>query len=294
MMKQNVGFIGTGVMGSGMAANIMKGGYKLAVYNRTKAKAAPLIESGALWMDSAKDIAKWADVVITIVSFPKDVESIYFGTDGIIENAKPGSCLIDMTTSSPKLAVKIYVEAKKKKLNALDAPVSGGDVGARAGSLCIMAGGDETAFNAVAPILSLMGKSVVLEGGPGAGQETKMCNQICIAANLTGVCESLIYAEKAGLDKENVLKILQSGGAASWQLGAYAPRIFKGDYEPGFYVKHIVKDLRIAAEEADSMNIDLPALKLAKSLFDKLQSDGFGDSGTQVLYKMYEENNSRE
>lgn len=287
MSKFKIGFIGTGVMGGGMAANILKGGYELAVYNRTQQKALPLIKSGAIWKPSVADIAAFADIVITMVSYPKDVEDIYFGPDGILENMRPGSYVVDMTTSSPKLAVKIYEAAKEKGLFALDAPVSGGDVGARNGKLCIMAGGDESVFNALLPVFSQMGKNIVLQGGPGAGQQTKMCNQICIAANIMGVCESLSYAKDAGLDCEKVLGTLESGGAASWQLSAYAPRIFKGDYKPGFYIKHFVKDMRIALEEAASMGLRMPALSLSKSLFDTLMSENMGELGTQALYSLY-------
>lgn len=289
MPGEKIGFIGTGVMGGGMAANLLKNGYPLAVYNRTKAKAAPLLENGALWMDSPAALAAWADVVITIVSFPKDVEAVYFGPEGILAHIRPGCFTVDMTTSSPALAKKIYAAAGEKGVCALDAPVSGGDVGARAGTLCIMAGGDEEAFRTLLPIFETMGKSVVLEGGPGAGQQCKMCNQICIAANIMGVCESLAYAKAAGLDREKVLRILEAGGAASWQLGAYAPRIFKGDYTPGFYVKHIVKDMRIALEESAAMGLDLPALELAKSQFDRLVENGMENEGTQALYKLYDD-----
>lgn len=287
MAKQKVGFIGIGVMGGGMAANILKGGYELAVYNRTKAKAQKLIDAGALWKTSVAEIASWADVVITIVSYPKDVEAVYFGADGILENAKKGTCVVDMTTSSPSLAIKISEAAAAKGIHAMDAPVSGGDIGAKNGTLCIMAGGDEETFEKLTPIFSLMGKSIMLQGGPGAGQQTKMCNQICIAANIMGVCESMSYAQKAGLDREKVLKTLEAGGAASWQLSAYAPRIFKGDDAPGFYIKHFVKDMRIALEEAARMGLDLAALGLSKSQFDKLMDEGKGDLGTQALYHLY-------
>lgn len=289
MSKFKIGFIGTGVMGGGMAANLLKGGYELSIYNRTREKARALLDGGAVWKPTIAAVAAASDVVITMVSYPKDVESIYFGADGILENVKAGAYVVDMTTSSPSLAKKIYEAAKAKGVSAMDAPVSGGDVGARDGKLCIMAGGDAETFEALRPVFSLMGKSAMLQGGPGAGQQTKMCNQICIASNIMGVCESLLYAKNAGLDGEKVLETLMSGGAASWQLGAYAPRIFKGDYAPGFYIKHFVKDMRIALEEAAKMGIDTPALGLSKSLFDKLMDGGQGDLGTQALYKLYSE-----
>lgn len=294
MEKMKIGFIGTGVMGSSMAANILKGNFELAVYTRTKQKAQPLLDSGAIWKASVAQIASWADVLISMVSFPKDVEMIYLGPDGILENARPGSYVVDMTTSSPELAKRIFTAAKEKGIFALDAPVSGGDVGAKNGTLCIMVGGEEKAFRSLQPVFSLMGKKIVFEGAAGAGQQCKMCNQICIASNIMGVCESLAYAKNAGLDQNKVLEILESGGAASWQLSNYAPRIFAEDYAPGFFVKHFVKDMRIALEEAESNGLALPALHLSKSLFDRLMEDGMEDSGTQALYKLYEKNQAEQ
>ena len=288
MQKMKIGFIGTGVMGGSMAANLLKNGYEVAVFNRTKAKARTLLDRGARWEPTVAAAAAQADVVITMVSYPKDVEAIYFGPGGILENARPGTYVVDMTTSSPDLAKTIDREAKEKQLHALDAPVSGGDTGARNGTLCIMVGGEEAAFRTLAPVFSAMGKEVVFQGEAGAGQECKMCNQIAIASNIMGVCEALAYAGHAGLDREKVLHILESGGAASWQLSAYAPRIFKGDYAPGFYVKHFVKDMRIALEEADAMGLNLPALRLSKSLFDQLMSAHEENAGTQALYKLYD------
>ncbi|MDD3224813.1 MAG: NAD(P)-dependent oxidoreductase [Clostridium sp.] len=289
MLKQNVkiGFIGTGVMGAAMASNILKGGYTLLVYNRTKAKAEPLIKSGAIWKNSVKDLANEADIIISMVGYPKDVEDIYLSEDGIINNIKKNSYIVDMTTSKPSLARKIYDEAKKKNISSLDAPVSGGDVGAKEGTLSIMVGGDEDAFNELNPIFKLMGKNIVLQGSAGSGQNTKMCNQIAIASNIMGVCEALSYGKSAGLDLKNVLKSIEHGGAASWQLSAYAPRILKGDYNPGFYVKHFVKDMKIALDESREMNINTPALALCKSLYDKLIETGNEDLGTQILYKLY-------
>lgn len=282
-----IGFIGTGVMGCSMALNILKGGYTLLVYNRTKAKAEPLIQSGAVWKNSVKDLANEANVVISMVGYPKDVEEIYLNDNGIIKNIKQNSFVIDMTTSKPSLAKKIYSAAKKRGISSLDAPVSGGDIGAKDGTLSIMVGGDETAFNELKPIFELMGKNIVLQGSAGAGQNTKMCNQIAIASNIMGVCEALSYGKNAGLDLKNVLKSIEHGGAASWQLSAYAPRILKGDYNPGFYVKHFVKDMKIALEEAHEMNLNTPSLSLCKSLYDKLIEDGNEDLGTQILYKLY-------
>lgn len=283
-----VALIGTGVMGRGMAKNLMKNGYRLLVYSRTRAKAEELIEAGAEWRNSPGEAAKDADAVITMVGYPHDVEEVYLGEGGIIANAKKGAYLIDMTTSSPKLARRIYDEAKKAGLYALDAPVSGGDIGAREGRLSIMVGGDKEVFEAALPLFEAMGTNIVLQGGPGAGQHTKMCNQIAIASNMIGVCEALIYAKKSGLDPKNVLKSIETGAAGSWSLSNLAPRIINGDFEPGFYVKHFVKDMGIALESAREMGLDLPGLKLASELYQKMVDNGFGDKGTQVLYKYFE------
>lgn len=281
-----IGFIGTGVIGNSMASNLLKGGYDLLVYNRTKSRADNLVESGAKWKDTVSDLAKQADVVISIVGYPKDVEEIYLGEDGIIDNVKKGSTIIDMTTSKPSLAKKIYETAKAKGIYALDAPVSGGDVGARDGVLSIMVGGDKEVFKKAKPIFELMGKNIVWQGKAGSGQHTKMCNQIAIAANMMGVCEAMVYAKKSGLDPETVLKSIEVGGASSWSLSNLAPRMIKGDFKPGFYVKHFVKDMNIALSEAESMNLETPALKLSKSLYDELLEENKGDCGTQVLYEL--------
>jgi 3-hydroxyisobutyrate dehydrogenase len=289
MLKSDakIGFVGTGVMGAAMASHILEGGYKLSVYNRTKEKASALLNKGATWKDSVADLAKDSDIVISIVGYPKDVEEVYLGEDGIVNNIKQGGYVIDMTTSKPSLAKKIYEAAKIKNIFALDAPVSGGDVGAAEGTLSIMVGGDKEAFENLKPIFGLMGKNIVLQGNAGAGQHTKMCNQIAIASTIMGVCEALSYAKKSGLDAETVLKSIGAGGAASWQLSAYAPRILKGDFAPGFYIKHFVKDMKIALEEAAEMGLDTPALSLSKKLYDKLIEQGKEDLGTQALYELY-------
>ncbi|WP_010233484.1 NAD(P)-dependent oxidoreductase [Clostridium arbusti] len=289
MLKSDakIGFVGTGVMGAAMASHILEGGYKLSVYNRTKEKASALLNKGATWKDSVADLAKDSDIVISIVGYPKDVEEVYLGKDGIVNNIKQGGYVIDMTTSKPSLAKKIYEAAKIKNIFALDAPVSGGDVGAAEGTLSIMVGGDKEAFENLKPIFGLMGKNIVLQGNAGAGQHTKMCNQIAIASTIMGVCEALSYAKKSGLDAETVLKSIGAGGAASWQLSAYASRILKGDFAPGFYIKHFVKDMKIALEEAAEMGLDTPALSLSKKLYDKLIEQGKEDLGTQALYELY-------
>lgn len=283
----NIGFIGTGVMGNSMASNLLKGGYNLYIYNRTKEKALSLIEKGATWKASVSELSKVSDVIITIVGYPSDVEEVYLGSNGILNNIKSGSFVVDMTTSKPSLAKKIYEIAKSKNVFALDAPVSGGDVGASEGTLSIMVGGDKEAFEHLKPLFELMGKNIVLQGTAGAGQHTKMCNQIAIASNIMGVCEAIAYAKNSGLDPETVLKSIGAGGAASWQLSAYAPRILKDDFKPGFYIKHFVKDMRIALEEADSMGLSTPALSLCKKLYDKLIAEGKEDLGTQALYQLY-------
>ncbi|WP_238905606.1 NAD(P)-dependent oxidoreductase [Clostridium sp. YIM B02506] len=281
-----VGFIGTGVMGRSMASNILNGGYKLLVNNRTKESADTLVEKGAVWKDSIADLAKDADVIITIVGYPNDVENIYFREDGILNNCKKGTIVIDMTTSKPSLAQRIFNEAKAKGIFALDAPVSGGDIGARDGKLTIMVGGEKEVFERVSPLFKLMGTSVNLLGEAGAGQHTKMSNQIAIASNMIGVCEAMVYAKRAGLDPEKVLMTIGGGAAASWSLSNLAPRMIKGDFEPGFYVKHFVKDMKIALEEAEDMGLKLIGLELAKSLYDELVEDKKENKGTQVLYEL--------
>ncbi|WP_423801579.1 NAD(P)-dependent oxidoreductase [Neobacillus sp. SAB-20_R2A] len=282
-----IGFIGIGVMGKSMAGHLLAAGFPVMVYSRTKDKAAGLIEKGALWAETPRAVAEKANVVITMVGYPNDVEEVYLGENGLIPNGMPGSYYIDMTTSSPSLAEKIYNEAKKRDIHAIDAPVSGGDIGARDAKLSIMIGGDYDAFEAVYPLLKLLGTNIVYQGQAGAGQHTKMCNQIAIASNMVGVCEAIIYAEKAGLDPETVLKSITAGAAGSWSLSNLAPRMLKGDFEPGFYIKHFIKDMKIALDEAERMDMEVPGLALAKSMYDKLASLGEENSGTQALYKYW-------
>ncbi|WML38917.1 NAD(P)-dependent oxidoreductase [Neobacillus sp. OS1-2] len=282
-----IGFIGTGVMGRSMALNFLNAGYSLVVYSRTKGKANDLLDRGAVWAATPKEVAEKATVIFTMVGYPSDVEEVYLGEDGLLRHSKPGSYLIDMTTSSPSLAAKIYNEAEKKEIYAIDAPVSGGDVGAREAKLSIMVGGEEEAFEAIRPLLELLGTNIVHQGEPGAGQHTKMCNQIAIASNMIGVCEAIIYAEKAGLDPENVLKSITTGAAGSWSLTNLAPRMLNGNFEPGFYIKHFIKDMKIALDEAERMEMDVPGLSLAKSLYDQLAEKGEANSGTQALYKYW-------
>ncbi|MEW4285081.1 NAD(P)-dependent oxidoreductase [Priestia koreensis] len=285
--KQTVGFIGTGVMGKSMASHLMKAGHEVHVYTRTKEKAVELIESGAVWCETPKEVAQTSDVIITMVGYPSDVEEIYLGENGLLAHAKKGTYFIDMTTSKPSLAVRIHEKANEQGMFSLDAPVSGGDVGAREATLTIMVGGDENAFQACKPILELLGSNVILQGDAGAGQHTKMCNQIAIASNMMGVSEAIVYAEKAGLNPEVVLQSISSGAAGSWSLSNLAPRMIKGDFEPGFYIKHFIKDMGIALEEAEAMNMDVPGLQQAKKLYDSLAAQGKADKGTQALYELY-------
>lgn len=282
-----IGFIGTGVMGRGMAANLLKSGYNLALYSRTQSKAQELLNQGAKWCGSPQELAEQADVIITIIGYPQDVEDIYLGEHGILRHAQPGTHVIDMTTSSPALAQRIYEEAKQAGIYSIDAPVSGGDIGAREARLSIMAGGDEEAFQRVLPILQAMGKNIVYQGGPGAGQHTKMSNQIAIASNMIGVCEALAYAKHAGLDPDQVLKSIESGAAGSWSLSNLGPRMLRDDFSPGFYVKHFIKDMKIALDSAKELGLSTPGLSLAESLYEQLANDGYQDNGTQVLYKLY-------
>lgn len=282
-----IGFIGTGVMGSSMAFRLLNAGYELHVYTRTKAKARGLLDRGAIWEETPKSIAESADVVITMIGYPSDVEAVYLAEDGLLENLAAGKLVIDMTTSSPTLAMRIAEEAKTKDILALDAPVSGGDIGAANGSLSIMVGGTEEAFEMARPIFEIMGKTVQLQGPAGAGQHTKMVNQIAIASNMIGVTEALFYAEKAGLDPNTVLASIQTGAAGSWSLSNLTPRVIRGDFEPGFFIKHFIKDMRIALDEAKRLEIKLPGLELAEKMYQILADRGLSDKGTQALIAYY-------
>ena len=285
--KPRVGFIGLGNMGQSMAGHILTAGYPLRVYNRSRDKAEALLARGAVWCDSPGELAANADVIITIVGYPHDVEQVYLGDNGIVARAR-GALLIDMTTSSPELAQRIAKAAAGQGCSALDAPVSGGDIGARDAKLAIMVGGAQAAFDAALPILQLLGPNIVLQGGPGAGQHTKMCNQIVIAATIMGVCEGLAYGKAAGLDLPTVLKSIGGGAASGFQLTVMGQKIINGDFAPGFYIEHFIKDLGIALAEAGRMQLDLPALALARRLYEELAQQGHGRLGTQALFKHYE------
>lgn len=288
MGNRKIAFIGTGVMGASIVKHLLREDYDVVVYTRTKAKAEPLVEAGARWADTVGQAVAQADVLFTMVGYPTDVEELYFGEEGIFAYGKVGQVVIDMTTSSPALAKRIAGQATTLKMASIDAPVSGGDIGAKNGTLSIMCGGERQVFDEILPILSIFGKQIVYQGVAGAGQHTKMCNQIAIATNMIGVCEALAYAQKAGLDAETVLASIASGAAGSWSLSNLAPRILQGDFEPGFYVKHFLKDMNIALAEAEAMQVELPGLELARGMYDKLVEQGFSDKGTQALYKSYE------
>ncbi len=286
--KPSVAFIGLGIMGSHMAGHILAAGHPLHVYNRTRAKANAVVARGALWHERPSAAAAAADITITIVGYPADVEDIYLGAGGLIESARPGSILIDATTSSPSLAERIASTSAAKGVSALDAPVSGGEIGARDAKLAIMVGGERNAFERAYPILALVGTNIAHMGGPGAGQHTKMANQIAIASTMMGVCECLAYARGAGLDPDTVLKVIGTGAASSFLLNNLGPRMTHGDDRAGFYVHHFIKDLGIALTEAERMRLDLPGLALAKRLYEQLSQQGHAESGTQALYHLYQ------
>ncbi|OQA14080.1 MAG: 2-hydroxy-3-oxopropionate reductase [Firmicutes bacterium ADurb.Bin356] len=285
---KTIGFIGTGIMGSAMAGHLLEAGYNLRVYNRTKAKAQALLEKGAIWCETPALCAKGAEAVISIVGYPKDVEAIYLGEGGLIEKAAPGTYLIDMTTSSPALAIKIYNAAKKAGLNALDAPVTGGDIGAKNAALTIMAGGDKEAFDACKELFSKLGRQIGYVGGPGAGQHAKMANQIAIAGTIAGLSEALAYVKRVGADAEAVLSLISSGSAASRQMDTYAARILSGDFAAGFYIKHFCKDMGIALTEASQRGLLLEVLKKVNDMYASLCDEGMENLGTQALIQYYD------
>jgi 3-hydroxyisobutyrate dehydrogenase len=281
--KTRIGWIGTGVMGRWMCQHLITKGYKATVYNRSQAKAQPLIELGAAWADTPRQVAEKSDVVFAIVGFPSDVREVFLGPQGALAGSKAGTVLVDMTTSEPSLAREIYAAAKAKQVHSVDAPVSGGDVGAKNAALSIMIGGDPAVVEALRPCLECMGKTIVHQGGPGAGQHTKIVNQVLIASNMVGVCEALIYAHKAGLDAKTVLQSVGVGAAGSWSLNNLGPRIIDRNFEPGFFVEHFIKDMGIALDEAKKMGLVLPGLALANQLYLAVQAQGYGRKGTHAL-----------
>lgn len=287
---KSIGFIGIGVMGKSMARNLKKHNFDVYIHSRTKSKAQELISEGFAWCDSVAQCAKGRDAVITMVGYPKDVEQVYFGEGGIIENAKEGAFLIDMTTTSPKLSQKIYAEASQNRAFALDAPVSGGDVGAKNATLAIMVGGDREAFDACKPIFEAMGSSVFYEGKAGSGQHVKMANQIAIAGAVSGVCEAIAYSNAMGVNLDSMLQTIGTGAANSWQLRNVAPKMAANDFAPGFFIKHFIKDMSIAQDEANSARLTLDMLKTVCQMYQKLEQHGKGDNGTQGLIEYYNNN----
>lgn len=281
--RTRIGWVGTGVMGRWMCQHAIQKGYSATVYNRSRDKAQPLIDQGAAFADSPKAVAGRSDVVFAIVGFPKDVREVFLGQDGALAGSKPGTILVDMTTSDPSLAREIYEAAKAKGVHALDAPVSGGDVGAKNAALSIMIGGDKEVVDAVTPVFEAMGKTIVHQGPAGSGQHTKMVNQILISSTMVAMCEGILYAYKAGLDVETVLKSVSVGAAGSKSLDIYGPRLLARNFEPGFYVEHFLKDLGIALAEAEKMNLCLPGLALTKQLYEAVRAQGYGRKGTQAL-----------
>lgn len=281
--KTKIGWIGTGVMGRSMCGHLIKAGYHATIYTRSKDKAADLIAAGAKWVDSPRAVAQETEVIFAIVGFPKDVREVFLGDQGILAGSKPGNILVDMTTSEPSLAVEIYNAAKAKGVHALDAPVSGGDIGAKNAALSIMVGGDVEPELAIRPLFECMGKTIVHQGAAGSGQHTKMVNQILIASGMIAVCEAMLYAFKSGLDAKTVLQSVSVGAAGSWSLQNLGPRIIDRNFEPGFFVEHFIKDMGIALAEAERMNLCLPGLALAKQLYEAVRAQGYGRKGTHAL-----------
>ena len=282
-----IGWIGTGVMGKSMCNHLIDAGHELAVYNRTKEKADVLISKGAKWFPNPKQVAQNSDLIFTIVGFPKDVEEVYMGENGILNGVKSGDIIIDMTTSEPSLAQRIYKDAKKKGVSSIDAPVSGGDVGAKNGTLAIMAGGDKETYDKIFPLFELMGKNIAYMGKSGAGQHTKMSNQILIASTMIGAVESLLYAYKAGNDLDEVINVIGKGAAGCWSINNLGPRIVNNNFDPGFFIKHFIKDMGIALKEAKTMSLSLPGLALAYQFYMAAEAMGLENLGTHGLYKVF-------
>ena len=279
-----IGWIGTGIMGGPMCGHILGGGFQTSIYNRTKSKAEDLIDKGAVWCNSPGEVTENSDIIFTILGYPNDVREVYFGNEGIFSSLKSGTVLVDMTTTEPSLSIEIFNKAKDKGAYSVDAPVSGGDVGARNAKLSIMAGGEEEIFNSILPLLELMGHQIVYEGGPGAGQHTKVCNQITVGGVMIGICEALLYSYKAGLEPDTMIKTVCAGAASTWLMENLGPKIIENDFDPGFFVEHFIKDLGIAIAECKRMNLDLPGLNLSMELYEKTRDLGYGKLGTQALF----------
>ncbi len=294
MEKMKLGWIGTGVMGNSMCGHLLDAGHHVSVYNRTRSKADNLIARGAVWCESPRELAQNSEIVFSIVGFPPDVESVLLGDNGALAGARPGTILVDMTTSSPELARTIPAAAAARSVAALDAPVSGGDVGAREATLAIMVGGDRDVFERVRPLFAVMGNNISHMGGAGAGQHTKMCNQILVAGTMIGTVESLLYAQRMGMDLDAVIDVIGQGAARSWMINNLGRRIAKGDFQPGFYIKHFVKDMGIALAEAQRMNLSLPGLALVNQFYVVAQAMGYENLGTQGLYRVLARINNME
>jgi 3-hydroxyisobutyrate dehydrogenase len=292
MESKNIGWIGTGVMGKSMCLHLINSGNTAYIYNRTKQKAAELLEKGAFWCDSPEEVAEKSEIIFSIVGFPEDVEKIILDKKGVLKSAKQGSVIVDMTTSSPILAKKIYEICKNKGIYSLDAPVSGGDIGAREGKLAIMVGGDRDVYDKALPFFKIMGENIAYMGKAGAGQHTKMSNQILIAGTMIGVVESLLYAYKTGMNLDSVIDVIGKGAASSWSINNLGKRIAKGDFDPGFFIKHFIKDMGIALDEAKRINLALPGLSLAHQFYIAATSLGYENLGTQGLYKVFQKMNN--
>lgn len=291
MEKQSIGWIGTGVMGKSMCSHLLKAGYRTFVYNRSRDKAESLVKEGATWCNTPGEVAASSGIIFTIVGFPADVEEVMLGEQGALASASRGSILVDMTTSEPELAKRIAEQASQKGISSLDAPVSGGDLGAREGKLAIMVGGNKSVFDQVLPLFQILGENIAYMGEAGAGQHTKMSNQILIATTMIGVVESILYACKAGLDPTDLIDVIGKGAAASWSLNNLGRRIVKNDFDPGFFIKHFIKDMGIALEEAKRMKLSLPGLALAHQFYIAATALGYDNLGTQGLYKVFENMN---
>jgi 3-hydroxyisobutyrate dehydrogenase len=286
MQKCEIGWIGTGVMGNAMCGHLLAAGHRVAVFSRTRSKAKNLLSSGAHWCDSPMEVARLSNVVFSMVGFPGDVEEVMLGDQGVLAAAKPGTVLVDMTTSSPELARRLYDESKTKGVSALDAPVSGGDIGAKQATLAIMVGGDKEVFSQILPLFQILGKNIAHMGTAGAGQHTKMCNQILIAGTMIGTVESLLYASRMGMDQDAVIDVIGQGAASSWTINNLGRRIAKGDFNPGFFIKHYVKDMGIALAEARRVNLSLPGLALVHQFYLAAKALDLENLGTQALYKV--------
>jgi 3-hydroxyisobutyrate dehydrogenase len=292
MDRMKIGWVGTGVMGNAMCGHLLEKGHEIHVHNRTKSKTQNLVSKGAHWCDTPQQVARNSDIIFSIVGFPPDVEQVILAQDGVLAGAAPDAVIVDMTTSSPELARKIHRLAKEKSVDALDAPVSGGDIGARNATLAIMVGGEAPVYERVRPLFDIMGKNIAHMGPPGAGQHTKMCNQILIAGTMIGTVESLLYAQKAGMDLDSVIDVIGQGAASSWSINNLGRRIAKNDFDPGFFIKHFIKDMGIALAEAQRMSLSLPGLALVHQFYTAAKAMGYENLGTQGLYRVLAQMNS--